>query len=133
METIWKSFDDPHLQEKLKEAGGIGTPATRSVIIQELKRKKYLETEGKKLHCTEEGRKVLLTASTKVRSAVMTAQFEAKLQEIERGTTTLDAFVAEYEDFIRAELAEVTAKREGGKTDPKTVGAQGCVSEASIG
>lgn len=133
METIWKSFDDPHLQEKLKEAGGIGTPATRSVIIQELKRKKYLETEGKKLHCTEEGRKVLLTASPKVRSAVMTAQFEAKLQEIERGTTTLDAFVAEYEDFIRAELAEVTAKREGGKTDPKTVGAQGSVTEASVG
>ena len=133
METIWKSFDDPHLQEKLKEAGGIGTPATRSVIIQELKRKKYLETEGKKLHCTEEGRKVLLTASPKVRSAVMTAQFEAKLQEIERGTTTLDAFVAEYEAFIRAELAEVTAKREGGKTDPKTVGAQGIVSEASVG
>lgn len=133
METIWKSFDDPHLQEKLKEAGGIGTPATRSVIIQELKRKKYLETEGKKLHCTAEGRKVLLTASPKVRSAVMTAQFEAKLQEIERGTTTLDAFVAEYEGFIRAELTEVTAKREGGKTAPKTVGAQGCVSETLVG
>lgn len=133
METIWKSFDDPHLQEKLKEAGGIGTPATRSMIIQELKRKNYLETEGKKLHCTEEGRQVLLTASPKVRSAVLTAQFEAKLQEIERGTTTLDAFVAEYEAFIRAELAEVTAKREGGKTDPKTVGAQGCVSETLVG
>lgn len=133
METIWKSFDDPHLQEKLKEAGGIGTPATRSMIIQELKRKNYLETEGKKLHCTEEGRQVLLTASPKVRSAVLTAQFEAKLQEIERGTTTLDAFVAEYEAFIRAELAEVTAKREGGKTDPKTVGAQGSVTEASVG
>lgn len=133
METIWKSFDDPHLQEKLKEAGGIGTPATRSMIIQELKRKNYLETEGKKLHCTEEGRQVLLTASPKVRSAVLTAQFEAKLQEIERGTTTLAAFVAEYEAFIRAELAEVTAKREGGKTAPKTVGAQGIVSEASVG
>ena len=133
METIWKSFDDPHLQEKLKEAGGIGTPATRSMIIQELKRKKYLETEGKKLHCTEEGRQVLLTASPKVRSAVLTAQFEAKLQEIERGTTTLDSFVAEYEAFIRSELAEVTAKREGGKTDPKTVGAQGSVSETPFG
>lgn len=117
METIWKSFDDPHLQEKLKEAGGIGTPATRSMIIQELKRKNYLETEGKKLHCTEEGRQVLLTASPKVRSAVMTAQFEAKLQEIERGTTTLDAFVAEYEDFIRAELAEVMKKVEGVKAE----------------
>lgn len=133
METIWKSFDDPHLQEKLKEAGGIGTPATRSMIIQELKRKKYLETEGKKLHCTEEGRKVLLTASPKVRSAVLTAQFEAKLQEIERGTTTLSAFVTEYEDFIRSELAEVMAKREGAKAERKAAGAQKAVSGTSEG
>ena len=133
METIWKSFDDPHLQEKLKEAGGIGTPATRSMIIQELKRKNYLETEGKKLHCTEEGRQVLLTASPKVRSAVLTAQFEAKLQEIERGTTTLSAFVSEYEDFIRSELAEVMAKREGVKAERKALGAQRDVSEPSEG
>ena len=131
METIWKSFDDPHLQEKLKEAGGIGTPATRSMIIQELKRKKYLETEGKKLHCTEEGRKVLLTASPKVRSAVLTAQFEAKLQEIERGTTTLSAFVSEYEDFIRSELAEVMAKREGAKTERQAAAAEETLSQPS--
>lgn len=131
METIWKSFDDPHLQEKLKEAGGIGTPATRSMIIQELKRKKYLETEGKKLHCTEEGRKVLLTASPKVRSAVLTAQFEAKLQEIERGTTTLSAFVSEYEDFIRSELAEVMTKREGAKAERKALDTQRDISEPS--
>lgn len=133
METIWKSFDDPHLQEKLKEAGGIGTPATRSMIIQELKRKKYLETEGKKLHCTEEGRQVLLTASPKVRSAVLTAHFEAKLQEIERGTTTLAAFVSEYEDFIRSELSEVMAKREGAKAERKAVTAQEAVTLASEG
>lgn len=133
METIWKSFDDPHLQEKLKEAGGIGTPATRSMIIQELKRKKYLETEGKKLHCTEEGRQVLLTASPKVRSAVLTAHFEAKLQEIERGTTTLAAFVSEYEDFIRSELAEVIAKREGAKAERKAADAQKTVSGTSEG
>ena len=133
METIWKSFDDPHLQEKLKEAGGIGTPATRSMIIQELKRKKDLETEGKKLHCTEEGRQVLLTASPKVRSAVLTAHFEAKLQEIERGTTTLAAFVSEYEDFIRSELAEVIAKREGAKAERKAADAQKTVSGTSEG
>ncbi len=133
METIWKAFDDPHLQEKLKEAGGIGTPATRSMIIQELKRKNYLETEGKKLHCTEEGRQVLLTASPKVRSAVLTAQFEAKLQEIERGTTTLAAFVSEYEDFIRSELAEVMTKREGAKAERKAFDTQRDVSEPSEG
>ena len=107
MENIWRSFDDPKLQEKLKEAGGIGTPATRAAIIQELKRKEYLETDGKKLHCTEQGRNVLLTCSPKVRSAAMTAAFETKLQDVEKGTCSLDAFVAEYEAFIRAEVAKV--------------------------
>lgn len=133
METIWKAFDDPHLQEKLKEAGGIGTPATRSMIIQELKRKNYLETEGKKLHCTEDGRQVLLTASPKVRSAVLTAQFEAKLQEIERGTTTLSAFVTEYEDFIRSELAEVMAKRGEAQAERKAAAAEDPLSRPSEG
>lgn len=104
MENIWRSFEDPHLQEKLKEAGGIGTPATRAAIIQELKRKKYLRTEGKKLHCSELGRTVLLKASPKVRSAAMTAAFETKLQLVEKGEYALDAFVQEYEAFIRSEL-----------------------------
>ena len=55
MENIWRSFDDPKGQAMLKEAGGIGTPATRAAIIAELRRKEYLETEGKYLHCTESG------------------------------------------------------------------------------
>lgn len=113
MENIWRSFEDPQLQAKLKEAGGIGTPATRAAIIQELKRKKYLRTEGKKLHCSELGRKVLLKASPKVRSAAMTATFETKLQLVEKGEYALDQFVQEYEAFIRAEL--------GGQAEPKAV------------
>ena len=104
MENIWRAFDDPHLQEKLKEAGGIGTPATRAAIIQELKRKAYLAADGKKLHCTELGRRVLRKASPKVRSAAMTAAFEAKLQLVEKGEYALEAFVAEYEAFIRSEI-----------------------------
>ena len=107
MENIWRSFDDKTLQEKLKEAGGIGTPATRAAIIAELKRKKYLTTEGKKLHCSETGRKVLLKASPKVRSAALTAAFEMKLSLVEAGKYGLDDFVAEYEAFIREELGKV--------------------------
>ena len=130
MENVWRSFDDPHLQEKLKEAGGIGTPATRASIIQELKRKNYLETEKKFLHCTEEGRNVLIVASPKVRSAAMTAAFETKLSQIERGEYGLDQFVAEYEAFIceeieRAKTAPVVVK--------EPVGAASSAGSASAG
>ena len=110
MENIWRSFDDPKLRERLKESGGIGTPATRAAIIQELKRKEYLETDGKKLHCSELGRKVLQSVSPKVRSAALTAAFETKLRLVEKGECTLDSFVAQYEDFIRGELASLEAE-----------------------
>lgn len=116
MENVWRSFDDPHLQEKLKEAGGIGTPATRASILQELKRKSYLYAEGKYLHCSEEGRAVLLKASPKVRSAAMTAAFEAKLGDVERGRCSLTDFVAEYEAFIREEIEK--AKQSGRTPSP---------------
>ncbi len=104
MENIWRSFDDPHIQAKLKEAGGIGTPATRAAIIKELQRKGYLVAEGKHLHCTPEGRNVLLQASPKVRSAAMTAAFETKLALVEAGEYALDAFVAEFEAFVAEEV-----------------------------
>lgn len=104
MENIWRSFDDPHIQAKLKEAGGIGTPATRAAIIKELQRKGYLVAEGKHLHCTPEGRNVLLQASPKVRSAAMTAAFETKLALVEAGEYALNAFVAEFEAFVAEEV-----------------------------
>ena len=107
MENIWRSFDDPKKQAVLKEAGGIGTPATRAAIIAELRRKKYLETEGKKLHCSETGRALLKKVSPKIRSAILTAAFEEKLKLVEEGSLSLDAFVKEYEDFILTELKKL--------------------------
>ena len=111
MENIWRSFDDPKGQAMLKEAGGIGTPATRAAIIAELKRKEYLETEGKYLHCTESGRRLLKRVSPRIRSAAMTAHFEERLRLVESGAEQLDNFVSEYEAFIAAELQKVRAGR----------------------
>ena len=104
MENIWRGFDDEKLQAQLKEAGGIGTPATRAAIIAELRRKAYLEADGKTLHCTELGRSLLKKVSPQIRSAVLTAKFEEKLQLVENGRLSVDEFVAEYEAFIRTEL-----------------------------
>lgn len=107
MENIWRSFENPALQARLKEAGGIGTPATRAAIIAELKRKKYLETQGKALHCTDAGRNLLNKVSPHIRSAEMTAQFEEKLKLVETGKLRVDDFTAEYEAFILEELKKI--------------------------
>ena len=107
MENIWRSFENPALQARLKEAGGIGTPATRAAIIAELKRKKYLEAQGKALHCTDAGRNLLNKVSPRIRSAEMTAQFEEKLKLVESGKVGVDDFTAEYEAFILEELKKI--------------------------
>ena len=107
MENIWRSFENPALQARLKEAGGIGTPATRAAIIAELKRKKYLEAQGKALHCTDAGRNLLNKVSPRIRSAEMTAQFEEKLKLVESGKMGVDDFTAEYEAFILEELKKI--------------------------
>lgn len=108
MENIWRSFDDEKLQTQLKEAGGIGTPATRAAIISELRRKTYLEADGKILHCTNLGRSLLKKVSPQIRSAVLTAKFEEKLKLVEKGDCNVDDFVADYEAFIRSELDKIT-------------------------
>ena len=110
MENIWRGYDDPKGQAMLKEAGGIGTPATRAAIIAELKRKTYLETEGKFLHCTEVGRNLLKKVSPRIRSAAMTAHFEERLKLVEAGQAPLDSFVSEYEAFIADECAKAKAR-----------------------
>lgn len=107
MENIWRSFENPALQARLKEAGGIGTPATRAAIIAELKRKKYLEAQGKALHCTDAGRNLLNKVSPRIRSAEMTAQFEEKLKLVESRKMGVDDFTAEYEAFILEELKKI--------------------------
>ena len=107
MENIWRSFDKPALQERLKEAGGIGTPATRAAIIAELKRKQYLEAKGKALHCTEAGHTLLTKVSPHIRSAEMTAQFEEKLKLVEAGKFSVESFTSDYETFILGELKKI--------------------------
>src|SRR3712207_2608440 len=55
MQNAWRFVEDPGLRERLKEAKGIGTPATRAEIIQGLKRQDFLTTRGKLIVPTERG------------------------------------------------------------------------------
>lgn len=113
MESIHKAFDDhPEIQARLKESDGIGTPATRAAIISELKRRDYLVADGKKLHATPAGVALLRNVSPKVRSAIMTAQWEEKLKKVEAEQMTVDEFMDELKDFIESEIAAAKKAQE---------------------
>ena len=55
MQNGWRFVDDEVLRERLKEAEGIGTPATRAEIIGGLKKQGFLIAQGKHIVPTEAG------------------------------------------------------------------------------
>ena len=55
MQNAWRFVDDEVLRDGLKEAKGIGTPATRAEIIGGLKKQGFLIAQGKNIVPTETG------------------------------------------------------------------------------
>ena len=58
MQNAWRFVEDEVLRERLKEAKGIGTPATRAEIIGGLKRQEFLVAQGKNIVPTDTGLKL---------------------------------------------------------------------------
>ena len=55
MQNAWKFVEDAVLRDRLKEAKGIGTPATRAEIIKGLKAQNLLAASGKLVVPTPSG------------------------------------------------------------------------------
>ena len=55
MQNAWRYVEDRVLRERLKEAKGIGTPATRAEIIGGLKKQNFLIAQGKNIVPTKTG------------------------------------------------------------------------------
>jgi DNA topoisomerase III len=85
MQNAWRFVDDEILRERLKEAKGIGTPATRAEIIGGLKKQSFLITEGKNIVPTEIGLSlfdVLKQADPALVDPGVTAQLECLLDDV---------------------------------------------------
>ena len=85
MQNAWRFVDDEVLRERLKEAKGIGTPATRGEIIGGLKKQDFLITQGKNIVPTETGLSlfgVLKRADPALVDPGVTAQLECLLDDI---------------------------------------------------
>jgi DNA topoisomerase III len=85
MQNAWRFVDDEVLRDRLKEAKGIGTPATRAEIIGGLKRQDFLVAQGKNIVPTEPGLKlfsVLKQADPALVDPGVTAQLECLLDDV---------------------------------------------------
>jgi len=115
--TAPKSYTEDTLLSAMEKAGcdeipdeaerkGLGTPATRAGVIEKLVRIGFLERRGDKktkyLVPTHKGETLITVIPESIQSASMTADWEQKLLEIEKGSYDADAFMIEISQMIRS-------------------------------
>ncbi|HWX51667.1 MAG TPA: DNA topoisomerase, partial [Solirubrobacteraceae bacterium] len=107
METAGKLVDDEELREAMKDSG-IGTPATRSAIIERLIQVAYLERDGRALVATEKGLNVIrLLNEHALTSPGLTGSWEQRLGKIERGEEERKQFMGDIAGFARETVKQL--------------------------
>ena len=104
METAGRSIEDPELREAMKDKG-LGTPATRAPIIENIIKGGYIVRDGKKLLPTDIAYKFIDIAAPMLKEPEMTASWEQKLAEIQRGEGDPAAFMGEITSFCKEQIS----------------------------
>ncbi len=110
MENAGKDLDDEDLAAVLHEKG-IGTPATRADIIENLIGKGYAVRQGKSLRPSVKGIRLIDTLRRihvdRLASAALTGEIEQHLKQVENGGRTAADFIAEMKEYA-SEIVERT-------------------------
>ncbi|WP_372868748.1 type IA DNA topoisomerase [Planomicrobium okeanokoites] len=111
MKTCGKFAEDAEDSEILKEVEGLGTEATRSSIIETIKRHEYIQIKKNIVSVTEKGR-ILCQAieGNLLSSPSMTAKWESYLKKIGRGEGSPEVFLATIGKFIEKLLTDVPSQ-----------------------
>lgn len=117
-----ESYTDGKLLAAMEAAGkesakqndnwkGIGTPATRTGIIEKLVSDGFVERVGEDgkpqiLAPTELAKSLCSVLPDSLKSATLTAEWENKLSEVERGNMDPKLFLEQIQDYIRKTLSD---------------------------
>lgn len=107
MKNVAKFVDDPELKALLKETSGIGTPATRGDTIEKLKDIKHIKVVKGKLRATEDGERIIDALPERITDPGMTAVWEDKLLQIEKGELTVEKFLSIQENWLNRVISSV--------------------------
>ncbi|BAI72521.1 DNA topoisomerase III [Azospirillum sp. B510] len=127
MQNAWRFVEDPALRDRLKEAKGIGTPATRAEVIKGLRKQNLLGADGKWLVPTPAGLHLFETLRAAAPTLVdpgTTALWEMKLDEVVTGRAdfrgVIDAIAGEADRLIGALLGQRGTMLDLGQPAAKT-------------
>ncbi|MCL4441699.1 MAG: DNA topoisomerase III, partial [Firmicutes bacterium] len=124
MESAGRFTEDNEMAEVLKEAGGIGTPATRAAIIERLIKVGYLVREKKSLVPTPKGMTLIDLVPEQLKSVEMTANWEEGLRRIEQGQENSAVWMKSVCEYTRhlVELARNQETAAGIAVEKKALG-----------
>ncbi|MBC2603564.1 DNA topoisomerase III [Puniceicoccus vermicola] len=104
MENAGKQVEDDDLAEAMRERG-LGTPATRAGILDNLVHQKYLEKDGKELLPSPKGEALIDFLRTfdieHLTSPALTGEWEYRLKQVEEGHLDRKEFMKGIEDITR--------------------------------
>ena len=100
MTNIHNLVEDPELKRRLKETAGIGTEATRSGIIETLKKRLFIMEKGKQIISTQAGKVLIGALPDSVKSPGLTGLFEQFLDGIAEGRFTVEQFLKKQIQFV---------------------------------
>ena len=98
MEKAGADFLDKDIEV---ERMGLGTPATRAGIIENLINKGYVERDKKNLLATHKGTSLVAIVADEFKSAETTSHWEMKLSDIASGKFSKDEFIGEIQKTIQ--------------------------------
>lgn len=96
----------------LGETGGIGTVATRADIIEKLYNMYYIEQKGQEIIPTAKGKQLIDLVPEKLKSPILTAEWERKLEHISKGKLKSRVFLDTMKDYTRSLIQEIKASKD---------------------
>jgi len=101
MQNCGKLLEDEQARQILKEVKGIGTPATQANYPVNLEKYGYIKTVKKNFISTPKGRSLIASIQPELSSPQLTAEWEFKLQEMEKGRYLAKQFDEEIREFVK--------------------------------
>ena len=91
----------------LNETGGLGTVATRADIIEKLFNSFVIEKKGKDIYPTSKGKQLIDLVPEELKSPILTAKWEKRLDEISNGKSDAQQFIKEMRNYATALVENV--------------------------
>lgn len=118
--TLLSAMENPHkyvnvgkdAAKTLDETGGLGTVATRADIIEKLFNSFVIEKQGKDILPTSKGKQLIELVPKELKSPLLTAKWEKRLDEIAKGKCSDHEFIREMRNYAIALVEDV----KGGNT-----------------